>query len=198
MRTVSTSNFEKHQHRNPIQRSLIKNFYRDLYELIERVDPDSILDVGCGEGITLHNLAARNLGRKLEGVDFLDTAIQIGRKEFPDLALQQGDIYNLSYKRNSFDLVLCNEVMEHLDNPKKALQELKSVSKKHIIVSVPNEPYFMMAQLLRGRHLRRLGNHPEHIQHWTSRGIENFVENNGLKIKASRHPFAWSMLLLEK
>lgn len=194
----STSNFDKHQHRNPIQRKLIANFYRDVYAVLESIQPESILDAGCGEGVTLNNLHEKGIGKKLEGFDFLKTAVDIGNKTFPNLAIKQANIYDLSYKDNSFDLVLCNEVLEHLEDPKKALKELKRVTKKYLLLSVPNEPYFMMAQFFRGRHLSRFGNHPEHIQHWTSSGFKKFVESQGLKVLTQHQPFAWTLLLVEK
>jgi 2-polyprenyl-3-methyl-5-hydroxy-6-metoxy-1,4-benzoquinol methylase len=96
-------------------------------------------------------------------------------------------------------LVLCTEVLEHLDDPQKGLKELVRVSKKYLVVSVPNEPFFVLAQLARGKNWSRFGNDIEHINHWTMFGFPKFVKKNAkVKILARRFPFAWTMLLLEK
>src|SRR3989344_5248458 len=145
-----TDNYKKHTHRNPIQRLLLWNFFQTLKGLVFKIQADSILDVGCGEGFTLNRLKENKIGKRLEGIEYSKTAIELGKKSYPDIKITQGDIYNLSYKDNEFDLVLCTEVLEHLENPTKGLKELIRVSKKYLVVSVPNEPLFMFAQFVRG------------------------------------------------
>ncbi len=104
----------------------------------------------------------------------------------------------MPYKDKEFDLVLCTEVLEHLEDPKRALKELIRVSNKYLVLSVPNEPLFMLAQLVRGKNWSRFGNDIEHIQHWSFWQFENFVKKENVKILKTKHPFAWTMVLLEK
>jgi len=193
-----TDNYLKHTSKNPLQKLLIDNFFNNLLAAIKDLKVDSILDVGCGEGFTLQRLYKNKIGKRLEGVDFQKSAIEIGTKLHPDLALKQGNIYNLEYKDNSFDLVMATEVLEHLDDPKKGLKELIRVSKKYLLLSVPNEPFFMIANFLRGKNITRWGNDIEHIQHWTSKGFQKFVESQRVKVIRKKHPFPWTMLLLVK
>ncbi len=196
-----TDNYKKHTHHNPIQRLLLWNFFRNLVNLTSSKSVDSILDVGCGEGFTLNRLKEHGVGKQLEGVEYSKDAIELGRKTYPQIKIKQGDIYNLPYEDNTFDLVLCTEVLEHLGEPEKALKELVRVSKKYLVISVPNEPFFMLAQLVRGKNWSRLGNDIEHVQHWTMFGFPKFVKKNAgsnVKILAKRFPFAWTMLFLEK
>ncbi len=193
-----TTNYLKHSNQNPIQKALIDNFYKELFKMIKPLKANSILDVGCGEGFTLKKLEEKKLGKKNEGIDYSDDAIRIGKKIYPELALFKGDVYGLSYKDNTFDLSLCTEVLEHLDDPVKAVAEIRRVTSKYIIFSVPNEPFFIGANLLRGKYLKNLGNHPEHINHWTFWGFENFLEKQGLSVVKSKHPFAWSLVLTKK
>lgn len=47
-----------------------------------------------------------------------------------------------------FDLVVCTEVLEHLDHPEDMVAVCKNLSKKYALISVPNEPYFSMASLV--------------------------------------------------
>ncbi len=197
MSKLTTDNYRKHTHRNPIQRYLIDNFYKAFFEEIRKKKPKTILDVGCGEGFTLERLHQQGIGEKLEGVDFLKTAIEIGKKQYPHLTLKEGTIYDLPYKDNSFDLVICSEVLEHLEDPEKALSELERVTKKHIVLSVPNEPWFMIANFLRGKNWSRWGNDIEHINHWSTNGFVKFVETK-FRVLSVRRPFAWTLLVAQK
>lgn len=196
----ATDNYKKHTHRNPIQRLLLWNFFRNLLSLISKKQVDSILDVGCGEGFTLNRLKENGIGKKLEGIEYKKEAIELGKKTYPDIKITEGSIYNLPYKDNSFDLVLCTEVLEHLDDPSKALEELIRVSKKYLVLSVPNEPFFMFAQFVRGKNWSRFGNDIEHINHWTMFGFPKFIKKSApnIQIRAKKFPFAWTMLLIEK
>lgn len=203
----TTDNFRKHTSKNPLQKFLIGNFYKELISNIKDLRIDSVLDVGCGEGFTLNKLYKNKIGKRLEGVDFEKNSVEIGKKLHPHLVLKQGSIYGLEYKNNSFDLVLATEVLEHLEDPKKGLKELVRVSKKYLLLSVPNEPFFMLANFLRGKNITRWGNDIEHIQHWSSKSFQKFsilpstslrAGNSQLSTLKVRHPFPWTMILLEK
>jgi ubiquinone/menaquinone biosynthesis C-methylase UbiE len=191
---AGTSNYLKHTSGNPLQRFLINNFYKNVFKLIKPSKPQTILDVGCGEGFTLVNLGRNRIGKNFEGIDNSKVAIRVGKKLYPSLNLKEGDIYNLPHKDKSFDLVICTEVLEHLENPKAALAELKRVAKKNILLSVPNEPFFILANFLRGKYLMTLGNNPEHINHWSAGGFRKFLRANGLKISQTSYPFPWTIV----
>ncbi|GIW61692.1 MAG: hypothetical protein KatS3mg089_0544 [Patescibacteria group bacterium] len=193
----ATSNYLKHKSNSFLQRKLLENFNKALLEEVRALQPYSILDVGCGEGFTLEILRKAGIGKKLEGVDYLDRAIKLGKKEHPRLVLKQGTIYDLKYKDETFDVVICTEVLEHLDNPEKGLEELVRVTKKYCVLSVPNEPLFMLGNFLRGKNLTRLGNDIEHINHWTFWQFKHFVGKK-LKVKKVRYPLPWTLIIAEK
>lgn len=195
---MSTTNYNKHISTNPIQRKLIDNFYKKVIDILKPLKIDSILDVGCGEGFTLDKFRKEGIGKKLSGIDNLDEALKLAAKTYPDLDIKRGDIYDIKAKDNTYDLVMATEVFEHLDDPDKAIKELIRVSKKYVMLSVPNEPFFIGANLLRGKYLKTFGNHPEHINHWTFIGFENFLKKHGLKIVKRKLPFAWTLILAEK
>lgn len=190
-----TTNYIKHSNSNPIQKYLIDNFYKGLFKMIKPLRPIKVLDIGCGEGFTLKKLEEKKIGKTLIGIDNSNAAIKIGKKIYPHLDLRKGDIYQLDFKDGEFDLVICTEVLEHLKDPQSALLEIKRVSKKYIVFSVPNEPFFIMANFLRGKYLKRFGNHPEHINHWTFITFPSFLRKNGLVVAKKKYPFAWSLIL---
>jgi ubiquinone/menaquinone biosynthesis C-methylase UbiE len=180
-----------------LQRFLIDNFNKVLIDEVKKINPKTVLDAGCGEGFTLHRLQDAGIGNKLEGFDFLDRAVKIANKEFPDLKIKQGDIYNIKAKDNSYDLVICSEVLEHLERPEDALKEIVRVSKKYVILSVPNEPIFMAGNLLRGKNVKRFGNDIEHINHWSNKSFEKFVSKH-IRVKNNITPLPWSLIVAEK
>lgn len=193
-----TSNYQKHKSKNPIQQFLIRNFYTTFINVLKPLpDIETVLDVGCGEGFTLERLWAHNIGKKLEGIDFSKEAIALGKKTYPTFIFKQGSIYRLPYKDSSFDLVVSTEVLEHLEDPKKAFKELIRVSNKYLLLSVPNEPFFTMQRILRGKNIMQLGKHSEHLNYWTGGEFEAFVKKEPVKIIAKKYPFPWTMLLLK-
>jgi ubiquinone/menaquinone biosynthesis C-methylase UbiE len=197
MNSLSTDNYRKHTHQNPVQKFLIERFYSEFLREIELLGPKSILDVGCGEGFTLERIRKLHIGEKLEGIDFLKTAIDIGKKIHPDVTLREASAYDLPYKDNLFDVLLCSEVLEHLEDPEKALAEIQRVTKKYAVLSVPNEPIFMISNFVRGKNWSRWGNDIEHINHWSTGAFQKFVSTkfNVIKVK---QPFPWTLLVAEK
>lgn len=189
-----TSNFEKHTSKNPLKKILIRNFENNLIDLIAPLNPKKILDAGCGEGFTLAKLFERKIGDELEGIDYSKDAIRIGKKNHPNLNLKTGNIYSLSYRNNQFDLVICTEVLEHLEKPAIALSEVERVSSKYILFTVPNEPWWMLFNFTKWGRQKEIG----HINHWTSSQFKKMLERNGLKVQSVKLPFPWTMVLAKK
>jgi SAM-dependent methyltransferase len=105
--------------------------------IIKRHIPDdvkTILDAGCGDGKLTNELAV--------STDFEITGFDFSKKALPYVKTPKfhGSIDNISVADNSYDLVICTEVLEHLPTVvyKKALQELSRVSKKYIIIELPH------------------------------------------------------------
>jgi len=196
--SLITDNYKKHNPKNPLQKFLIENFFKTFLNTVRFCQINSVLDVGCGEGFTMKRLKNAKIGKNWEGVEYLDRAIDIGKKIHSDLKIIKGDIYKLPYSANSFDLIVCTEVLEHLEYPKKALRELVRVSKKYVLLSVRNEPWFMLGNFLRGKNLSRWGNDIEHIQHWSTGSFFRFVNIKGVKIVDKKRPLPWTIILLKK
>lgn len=96
-------------------------------------DVQTILDVGCGNGTFLNVLPNKY---QAVGLDSSQEALKYVKTK-----AIHGDIAALPFGSASFDLVTCLEVLEHLPSGvfEKALSELQRVSKKYIIISVPND-----------------------------------------------------------
>jgi SAM-dependent methyltransferase len=92
-------------------------------------------------------------------------------------------VYALPYPDRAFDVVVATEVLEHLHDPSGAVRELLRVARKAVILTVPHEPWWRLANMMRGKYLSDFGNTPGHVQHWTRTG---FVRLLALQTNAPR------------
>jgi ubiquinone/menaquinone biosynthesis C-methylase UbiE len=192
-----TSNYKKYRSKNSIQKILIQHFINSIIMCLKDLDLKTVLDAGCGEGFILWELKKRGLGGYFEGIDYSKDAVDMGSHLFPSLIFSRGDIYNLPHKDNSFDLILCSEVMEHVEQPEKALDEIVRVARKYCLLTVPNEPFFMLSNFLRGKNLSRWGSDMDHVQHWNYKEFEKFIKTR-LDIVKVKKPFPWTLILGKK
>jgi 2-polyprenyl-3-methyl-5-hydroxy-6-metoxy-1,4-benzoquinol methylase len=169
-----SSNYAKFQTSNPVVRRLIDRFYDRLRFIVEPLDAQSVLDAGCGEGETVARLADC-LPERISAIDASSEAVEFTARRLPSVEVAQADLRSLSFADDSFDLVLCLEVLEHIDDPETALRELARVGREHLVISVPHEPWFRLGSAARGKYLRTLGNHPEHVNHWGERSLRAFL-----------------------
>lgn len=189
--------YDKYGSRNPLVRRIMRGFDGALSSLVAQASPGSIHEIGCGEGYWV--LSWRRRGIAARGSDFSAHVIEIARangaKEglAPEL-FEARSIYDLRAERDSADLVVCAEVLEHLDRPEGGLRALQRVAKEHLIVSVPREPLWRLLNMARGKYLGRFGNTPGHLQHWSCDGFVRLVARY-FDILEVRTPLPWTMLL---
>lgn len=167
---AESTNYEKFRTDNPVVQRLIGRFYAHLRSVVEPLGAESLLDAGCGEGETLARMDGL-LPDDVFAVDLSEAAVQFTAARFPTIEVGCHSIDNLPFDNDNFDLVLCLEVLEHLEDPGAALDELARVSRRNVIVSTPHEPWFRLGSLLRGKYVSGLGNHPEHVNHWNPRTL---------------------------
>jgi SAM-dependent methyltransferase len=185
-----SDNEGKYQSKNPVVRHLVGRFLRRVSELAAAERPRRILEVGCGEGIVLAALAARLPGARFDGLEFDETALEAARRRCPGATLVRGDACALPFGGQSFDLVVCLEVLEHLPEPARALRELRRVTRAGCLLSVPHEPFFRLGNLLRGKNVTRLGDPTDHLQHWGAREFAAFCAGE-LAVRVRTGAFPW-------
>lgn len=106
------------------------------------------------------------------------------------------DLYGFEPKRDGAELIVCCEVLEHLDDPEPALEVLTRLARPWLILSVPRESLWRTLNLLRESNVRRLGNTPGHLQHWSKNGFIDLLSEYARPVEV-RSPMPWTMVLAE-
>jgi ubiquinone/menaquinone biosynthesis C-methylase UbiE len=190
---VPTGNtYDKYASSNPIERRLMATFLARLDEALPETPPRCILEVGVGEGEVADRVAQRFPDAVVAGIDLPDETLaeHWSTKRF---AASFADIESLPFGDGTFDLVLAIEVLEHVPDPGAALAELARVARRDVVLSVPREPIWRIANMARGKYWTELGNTPGHIQHWSRGGFVRLVEAH-LDVAKVRSPTPWTMV----
>ncbi len=194
-------NYHKYSNTNPLQRWLINRFQRHIAELVAfSVGQEGalpyLLDAGCGEGYVLEYLRRKLPHIHFCGLDVDENALELARARpsWQDTSLHRGDILNLPFADGSFDIVICLEVLEHLESPWLVVDELARVCSRYLLVSVPHQPFFSAANFLRGKNWATWGDDPEHLQRWWGK---RFVSLLGGRVAIERVvcSFPWIIVL---
>ena len=170
---LPSSNEIKYATANPLMREIIARFQRRVVKRVSELAPEAILDIGCGEGQIA--FALRGTCPQYTGVDVSEEAVTRARQNVPEGAFKVADARTLDLARETFDVAMCLEVLEHLEDPRAVLASLAGVRGKTYVLSVPWEPWFRYGNFLRGKYWRTLGNHPEHVQQFSPRSFRSLL-----------------------
>ncbi len=88
-----------------------------------------VLEIGCGGGAMTRGIKFYRPDLEVYGLDFSENSLKYARKNPGGVNFIQGDIFNMPFKSNSFDAVVCFDVLEHLENLPKALGEVRRILK---------------------------------------------------------------------
>lgn len=157
-------------------RWLLSRLYAQVGTLVAELEPQSVLDVGCGEGLALEHLA---LPGAYLGVDVDAGCVAHCRRRFPDRRFDVQSVRALPYADGEFDVVLALDVLEYQVDAAAAVVELTRVARRGVVLSVPNEPFFQAGNAVRGRFPSSLGDRPEHVQHWGRWSFPKFLVATG-------------------
>lgn len=101
-----------------------------------------ILEIGCGAGLLCFDLARS--AETVVGIDIAHFVLDFANKvkehlQCDNVWFQQGDAEHLAFEDDTFDVVVCSEVLEHLLEPQRALAEMRRVVKRDgmVIVTTP-------------------------------------------------------------
>lgn len=192
--------FDKYNSSNIIIKKLMNGFFEAYGEVINEVREkngiDTVLEAGCGEG-EVTNFLHYQIPGSITAFDVSEKVINQAKEHYQncDVTFKVGSIYEIPVNEK-YDLVVCSEVLEHLENPELALEQLKKAGKEYIICSVPREPIWRILNMLRGKYWKDLGNTPGHINHWSKRSFITFLKENGCEIVNVKNPMPWTVVLV--
>jgi SAM-dependent methyltransferase len=195
---VTGNTYDKYGSTNPVVRRLMTRFESTLDELFTEADPQSLLDVGCGEAVLTHQWAQRlGDGRRVVGIDLDDPALHAewAKRTAPNLEYRVMKAENLPFADGEFDLAAAVEVLEHVPDPEHTVAEMARVAQRWLLVSVPREPLWRALNMARGAYWKDLGNTPGHVNHWSKGSFVALLSRHGEVVQA-RSPFPWTMLLV--
>jgi SAM-dependent methyltransferase len=188
--------FDKYGSRNPLVRVIVRGFARALEELVALSGARIIHEVGCGEGRWTIDWAARGLDAR--GSDFSEQVLELARlnceRAGTSARFRAASVYDLTPAIDAAELVVCCEVLEHLEEPERAVDVLASLATPWLIASVPREPIWSAMNMARGKYWSSLGNTPGHVQRWNSAAFLALLEKR-FEIVTVRRPLPWTMAL---
>lgn len=173
------------------RRAIIAELLRDVRRgggAFRKDDPPfQLLDIGCGTGANLPMLSEVAIGNsRVTGLDYSPLALQFARTELRELpvCLLQGDALNLPFKPGSFDAVTMLDVLEHLSDDRRALDQVHRALRPSgaYVFSVPAYQHLWSAHDEALHHFRR----------YEMRGMRQLLRSHGFAIE--RISFAMSMM----
>ena len=189
---VIGNTYDKYGSNNPIARRLMNGFLQSLSALVNLTNAKTIHEVGCGEGHLSNFINSQKF--HVRGTDVSKQVILDAQRSYPDIDFVQKSIYDLEGGTDHADLVVCCEVLEHLENPELALDVLSNLNANSYIFSVPREPIWRCLNMSRGKYLTSFGNTPGHLNHWSTNSFITFIETS-FHIEKVLKPLPWTMIL---
>jgi 2-polyprenyl-3-methyl-5-hydroxy-6-metoxy-1,4-benzoquinol methylase len=175
---ITGNYFDKYSSKNILVKYAMRKYFNTFEELLKEIKAKKILEVGCGEGEIINYLKKKFPKAEYNGFEIENKLIKKLSKRFPKDKFER--VFLDSSKFNlikRYDLVLCLEVLEHIKAYDKSLENLASIKAKHIIISVPNEPFFRIANVLRFKYLKNLGNTPGHMNNFNYLKFKKIIKN---------------------
>ena len=187
--------YDKYRTANPIARYLMQGFLGAFDALSAKVPVASALEIGCGEGELSIRLARR--GFEVRGCDISPEIVEEARQRAAAAGVEATfwpqPIESIDAS-NAAPLVVCCEVLEHLDDPVRGVDTLAGLARPHLIASVPREPVWRALNLARGKYVADLGNTPGHVNHWSRRGFLDLLARR-FDVVEVKTPLPWTMAL---
>ena len=145
----------------------------------------ALLDAGCGNGFFCSWIAQQTRLQKISGADLSEQRIKIARERYPNFDFRVADLQQLPWPDNTFDVVTCIEVLEHIPDPLKVLRELLRVSRRHVVITVPDRnPIRLILCPHCGKKFPMFG----HIHSFDFQRLEKLVTQAGAAVEVIR-PF---------
>lgn len=151
---------------------------RIMVDWIQRGDPARIVDIGCGSGYLTARIAETG-DHEVIGIDKNAESITAAQRRESRAAFRVGDAFDLDFVSNSVDCVIFGDVLEHLDEPARAVEAATRVLTEDgfMIISVP------AFRWLYGPH----DEHNGHVDRFTADRLADLVGEAGCELRRHRY-----------
>jgi ubiquinone/menaquinone biosynthesis C-methylase UbiE len=189
----------EYRNANPVVRFLLERFFRKLRWVVSGFDdPCAILEVGCGAGESSRRiLQMLSPTQRFEVSEYDERYVTKMRQTGFPLKATVESVYEMRRQADEFDYILLLEVLEHLDDPHRALREVFRVARKAVVVSVPFEPVWRLMNCVRLKYLKAWGNTPGHLHHWSPWGLRRLLARYG-DVRAVHVSLPWVIAFAAK
>ena len=148
-----------------------------------------LLDIGCGPGFFLDE--AKRQGWDVQGVDLSKWSKEHAKTYF-SIDIFQGTLSSAVFPDRAFDVIVMNDVIEHLEDPKVVLKEIRRILKNDgvIYISTPDIKS-VLSRLLRAKWW---GINKYHLFYFSKKTIEKLFDEVGFKpLRYSSYPRVFSL-----
>ncbi len=150
---------------------------QNIIDVCKNIKPNTVLEVGAGDGSILHFLNEWNFGKALSALEIAQSGVDlIKSRNLSNLKeVKTFDGYVIPFEDDSFDLVILAHVLEHVEHERILIRELKRVA-KYILIEVPKDYRFGIDK--RMKHFLDYG----HINMYTPTSLRFLLQSEGLEI----------------
>ena len=151
-------------------------------QALKFIEKGPVLDIGCGDGFFLELLKKK--GIKGVGIDVSGVAVEKAKAKGLDVAEFDFLSEDLPYK-DEFECVIALDVLEHLLEPQLLLKKVRTATKNHIVVSVPNFSSFpARVQMLLGKVPENNTPRKGHMYWFNLQVLKDTLQENGFVIES--------------
>jgi SAM-dependent methyltransferase len=145
-----------------------KHRRRIILGLMNSLAPKNVLDIGCGNGRLLDEIN-KKMKIPVCGIDLSHSVIERNKRIYPNYEFHHLDIQT-DYLDKKYDIVICSEVLEHLENVEQAIINISKMVNRYLILTLPKGKIFPID--------KKVG----HEKHFSKSEIFHLLEKNGFKI----------------
>ncbi len=171
-------NSEFHTHRFEVTLELVREAVSSIK------GAPKILDLGCGQGHITEKIREAFSDGEVTGLDYSVSAIEYAHKHFPKNDFSVGDAYHCPYTDGYFDIVVCNNIWEHVPDPLYLLSRIKRSIKSggYLIVSTPSRYRVInLVRILRGQKIVFMSQH--HVTEYTVGQVKEQLAYGGFDVR---------------
>ena len=182
------------QHKKDFQK-----YFQNLLTKIKKFKTEGrMLDIGCNLGFFLE--LSNKEGFDIMGVESNSTAASLAKDLLGEKKVHSGRFEDINIKPDSFDIIVLNQVLEHMENPLETIKKCKSILKENGLLVLGLPDFGSVLSRLKGKDWRYLV--PEqHVWHFTKENSKKLLEENGFDVlecnsDSPYFPFCFNPFLL--